>query len=75
MSEGRRICVRQILDKFVSGIYKGAGYAVILIFFIGFFLLFIYPHYQEYDYMKKCQQGEYQEDWCKRTWIELQKLD
>ena len=55
MTKERQICVRPILDKIVSFIYRCIGYVVILIMiFLGvlfLFFIFIYPYYQEYDYM------------------------
>lgn len=70
MIKEHQICVKQILDKFVSFIYRCIGYALIFIIV----LFFVYPYYQEYDYMQKCQQDR-TKDWCEQTWLELQRLD
>lgn len=71
MSEEPQICVRQILDKVVSLIYKGIGYVAIL----AILLFFLYPYYQEYDYMKNCQQNDRSRSQCEQSWAELRALD
>lgn len=75
MTEEHQICVKQILDKAVSGIYKIALYCIVfvLIYVIAFF--FLYPHYQEYAYKKDCLQNGQQKEWCEKTWQELLELD
>ncbi len=79
MTKERQICVRPILDKIVSFIYRCMGYVVILIMiFLGvlfLFFIFIYPYYQEYDYMKNCQQDGRSKSQCEQTWKELRALD
>ena len=79
MTKERQICVRPILDKIVSFIYRCIGYVVILIMiFLGvlfLFFIFIYPYYQEYDYMKNCQQDGRSKSRCEQTWKELRALD
>jgi len=71
MIEERQICVRQILDKAVGLIYKCVGYVVI----VALLLFFLYPYYQEYNYMKTCQQDGRSQSQCEQTWIELRALD
>ena len=75
MTEERRICVKQILDRIIGFIYKGVLYSIVitLILGIGFFLL--YPHYQKYIYTKDCQQTGHPKDWCEKTGLELSELD
>lgn len=34
-----------------------------------------YPYYQEYDYMKNCQQDGRSKSQCEQTWKELRALD
>lgn len=37
--------------------------------------LFIYPHYQKYQYLKECKDNGKSAEFCQQTWLELQKLD
>lgn len=71
MTKERQICVRLILDKLVSLIYRCVGYIVILAILV----FFLYPYYQEYDYMKNCQQDGRSKSRCEQTWKELRALD
>ena len=71
MTKERQICVRPILDKIVSFIYRCVGYIVILAILV----FFLYPYYQEYDYMKNCQQDGRSKSQCEQTWKELRALD
>ncbi len=75
MVKERQICVKQILDNFARGIYKGLGYMGILIVLIGLALFFLYPHYHEYEYMKECRQEGHAQEWCEQTWQELRAMD
>ena len=71
MTKERQICERPILDKIVSFIYRCVGYIVILAILV----FFLYPYYQEYDYMKNCQQDGRSKSQCEQTWKELRALD
>ena len=71
MTKERQICVRPILDKIVSFVYRCVGYIVILAILV----FFLYPYYQEYDYMKNCQQDGCSKSQCEQTWKELRALD
>ena len=75
MTEEQKICVKQILDKIVSGIYKCTIYFVIvaIIFCVVFF--FLYPCYLKYDYISECTGNGHTQDWCEETWAELQEID
>jgi len=75
MTEERRICVKQILDRIVSFIYKGVLYSIVIAMILGVGLFFLYPHYQKYAYTKDCQQIGHPKDWCEKTWLELSELD
>ncbi len=75
MIKERQICVKQILDKFITGIYKGLGYTVIFVILFGLALLFLFPHYQEYTYMKECKQKGRTQEWCEQTWLELKMME
>ena len=37
--------------------------------------LFIYPHYQEYQYLKECKDSGKSSEFCQQTWLELLKQD
>lgn len=37
--------------------------------------LFIYPHYQEYQYLKECKDNGKSTEFCQQTWLELLKQD
>lgn len=71
MTEERQVCVKQILAKIISMIYKSIGYIVIL----AIILFFLYPHYQEYEYLKECEQKGRSQEWCEQTWHELRMME
>lgn len=75
MIEERRICVKQILDKIIGGIYKSICYVIVIVLILGISFFFLYPHYQEYVYKKDCLQNGRQKEWCEKTWQELLELD
>ena len=75
MTEERRICVKQILDKVVSVTYKSALYCIVFALICGIAFFFLYPHYQEYVYKKDCLQNGHQKEWCEKNWLELLELD
>lgn len=37
--------------------------------------LFIYPHYQEYQYLKECKDNGKSTEFCQQIWLELLKQD
>lgn len=61
----------KIADRVVGTILTLIGILVLLIA-AG---LFIYPHYQEYQYLKECKDNGKSAEFCQQTWQELQKLD
>jgi len=75
MTEERQICVKRILDKVVSIIYKSVLYCIVFVLICGIGLFFIYPHYQEYAYKKDCLQSGHPKEWCEKTWQELLELN
>ena len=75
MTEERRICVKQILDKIIGGIYKSISFFIVIVLILGISFFFLYPHYQKYVYTKDCQQTRHSKDWCEKTWLELLELD
>lgn len=75
MTKEHKICVRQISDKLLVGIYKSIGYAIILMLILIVSFFFIYPHYEKYSYMQECLKDNYSQKWCERTWQELLALD
>ncbi len=68
-------CKRKISDKIadrvVGIILKLIGILVLLIA-AG---LFIYPHYQEHQYLKECKDNGKSAEFCQQTWLELLKQD
>lgn len=73
--EERRTCVKQILDRIISFIYKGVLYSIVVAIILGVGVFFLYPHYQKYTYTKDCQQTGRSKEWCEKTWFELSELD
>ena len=69
------ICVKQILDKIISYIYKSVLYCIVFSLLCGVIFLFLYPYYNEYIYKKNCQKSEYSKIWCEQTWLELEELN
>lgn len=70
---------KKILDKihkslsFITGMtlsFIGIAFAAIIIW--SFFLL---PYYNEYQFMKKCQDEGQTKEWCTSVWQELRTLD
>ena len=58
-------------DRVVSTILTLIGILVLLVV-AG---LFIYPHYQEYQYLKECKDSGKSTEFCQQTWLELLKQD
>ncbi len=75
MTNVQKICVKQIsnklADRVVSTILTLIGILVLLIV-AG---LFIYPHYQEYQYLIECKDNGKSTEFCQQTWLELLKQD
>ncbi len=61
----------KLADRIVGAILTLIGILVLLIA-AG---LFIYPHYQEYQYLKECKGNGKSTEFCQQTWQELQKQD
>ena len=61
----------KVADRVVSTILTLIGILVLLVV-AG---LFIYPHYQEYQYMKECKDSGKSTEFCQQTWLELLKQD
>lgn len=75
MTEEQKICVKQILDKFVSFIYMSVLYLIVIALFLGIGFFFLFPYYEEYKYMHTCLQEGRQKAWCEQTWQELLELN
>ena len=76
MTEERRICVKQILDKVVRGIYKSTLYCIVFALICGIAFFFLYPHYQEYAYKKRLlAKRSSKKNGAKKNWLELLELD
>lgn len=58
-------------DRVVSTILTLIGILVLLVV-AG---LFIYPHYQEYQYLIECKDNGKSTEFCQQTWLELLKQD
>lgn len=61
----------KVADRVVSAILTIVGICTVLVA-AG---LFIYPHYQEYQYMKECKDNGKSAEFCQQAWLELQKQD
>lgn len=61
----------KVADRVVSTILTLIGILTLLIV-AG---LFIYPHYQEYQYLKECKDNGKSTEFCQQTWLELLKQD
>ena len=61
----------KVADRVVSTILTLIGILALLIV-AG---LFIYPHYQKYQYMKECKDSGKSTEFCQQTWQELLKQD
>ena len=61
----------KVADRVVSTILTLIGILVLLVV-AG---LFIYPHYQKYQYMKECKDSGKSTEFCQQTWQELLKQD
>ena len=61
----------KVADRVVSTILTLIGILVLLIV-AG---LFIYPHYQEYQYLIECKDNGKSTEFCQQTWLELLKQD
>lgn len=61
----------KVTDRVVSTILTLIGILVLLVV-AG---LFIYPHYQEYQYLKECKDSGKSTEFCQQTWLELLKQD
>ena len=75
MTEEQKICAKQILDKIVSGVYKCTIYFVVFAIIFCVFFFFLYPYYLKYDYISECKANGRAENWCEKTWAELEELD
>lgn len=61
----------KVADRVVSTILTLIGILVLLVV-AG---LFIYSHYQEYQYLKECKDNGKSTEFCQQTWLELLKQD
>lgn len=61
----------KVADRVVGTILTLIGILVLLVV-AG---LFIYPHYQEYQYLIECKDNGKSTEFCQQTWLELLKQD
>lgn len=69
------ICVKQILDNLVTGIYKGMGYIVIFVIVFGLCFFFVYPYYFEYEYIENCLQKGYEKNLCEKNFQDFLEMN